>query len=119
MRKKNSFLITVWPLLFSSLQQIFKSKPYFEELCSHENEIEQIHPHDRWVEQDPLAILDAVHKCATEAVRKLDNFIPSIYSKNDIAAVGITNQRETVIVWDKHTGKPLHNAIGKQLFHLC
>lgn len=70
------------------------------------------------MEHDPLAILDVVHKCATEAIRKLDNFIPSIYSKSDIAAVGITNQRETVVVWDKHTGKPLHNAIGKHLFFM-
>ncbi|XP_055314073.1 glycerol kinase-like isoform X2 [Sitodiplosis mosellana] len=90
---------------------IFKSKPHFEELCSHEIEIEQIHPQNRWVEQDPLTILDAVDKCSAEAIRKLDNFIPSIYSKSDIAAVGITNQRETVVIWDKQTGKPLHNAI--------
>lgn len=66
------------------------------------------------MEQDPLAILEAVKTCASESIRKLDNFIPSIYSKNDISAVGITNQRETVVVWDKNTGKPFHNAIGKQ-----
>ncbi|XP_031622466.1 glycerol kinase-like isoform X1 [Contarinia nasturtii] len=90
---------------------IFKSKPYFEELCSHAIEIEQIHPHDRWVEQDALAILDGVNKCATEAIGKLNNLVPSVYSKSDIAAVGITNQRETVLIWDKYTGKPLYNAI--------
>lgn len=43
----------------------------------------------------------------------MDNFIPSIYSVKDIVAIGITNQRETVVVWDKYTGRPLHNAIGK------
>lgn len=60
-----------------------------------------------------MEILNAVRQCSTEAIRKLDTLIPSTYSKNDIATIGITNQRETVVVWDKHTGKPLHNAIGK------
>lgn len=65
------------------------------------------------MEQNPLAILEAVRICAAEAINKLNNIIPNVYSKSDIAAVGITNQRETVIVWDKYTGKPLYNAIGK------
>lgn len=81
-------------------------------MCRHEIEIEQIHPHDQWVEQDPLAILHAIRVCAFEAINKLENLLPSVYSKSDIAAVGITNQRETVIVWNKYTGKPLYNAIG-------
>lgn len=38
---------------------------------------------------------------------------PNVYSKDDIVTIGITNQRETVVVWDKRTGKPLYNAIGK------
>lgn len=65
------------------------------------------------MEQDPLEILDAVRTCAAEAINKLNQIIPNIYSKSDIAAVGITNQRETVVVWDKSTGKPLYNAIGE------
>lgn len=65
------------------------------------------------MEQDPLQILEAVRKCSAEAIRKLDSLVPNIYSRSDIAAVGITNQRETVVVWDKYTGKPLHNAIGE------
>lgn len=75
--------------------------------------MKQIQPHDRWVEQDPLDILNIIRTCATEAVQKLDNTIPNVYKKSDIAAVGITNQRETIVVWDKETGKPLHNAIGE------
>lgn len=67
------------------------------------------------MEQDPLEILDAVRKCAAKAIRKLDNFIPSIYNVKDIVAIGVTNQRETTVVWDKHTGLPLYNAIGKHI----
>lgn len=81
----------------------------------------QISPRDRWVEQDPLEILDAVRTCADKAIQKLDSFIPSIYSVKDIIAIGITNQRETIVVWDKHTGQPLYNAIGKKkhIQHSC
>lgn len=99
-------------IIFGFSNQIFKTKPQFEELCSHELEIKQILPNERWVEQDPLQTLSAIRTCATEAVRKLDECIPCVYNRSDIAAVGITNQRETVVVWDKKTGKPLHNAIG-------
>lgn len=94
---------------------MFKASPHFEELCTHEIQVTQISPNDRWVEQDPLEILEAVRTCAEKAIAKLDNFIPSIYSIKDIISIGITNQRETVVVWDKHTGQPLHNAIGKYI----
>lgn len=96
-----------------AIEQIFKSSPHFEELCSHEIQVAQIRPHERWVEQDPLEILEAVRVCAARAIEKLDSFIPRIYSIKDIISIGITNQRETIVVWDKHTGLPLHNAIGK------
>lgn len=68
------------------------------------------------MEQDPLEILEAVRISAEKAIEKLDNFIPSIYSIKDIISIGITNQRETCVVWDKHTGQPLYNAIGKYIF---
>ncbi len=68
-------------------------------------EFRQIYPQPGWVEHDPMEIwqsqLDVVHK-----VMK-DNHI----SADDIAAIGITNQRETVVVWDRHTGKPIGNAV--------
>lgn len=92
--------------------QIFKT-PHFEELCSHEIDIQQISPRERWVEHDPEQILDAVRSAAAQAIKKLDNFIPSIYSVKDIVSIGVTNQRETVVAWDKYTGEPLHNAIGE------
>lgn len=59
-----------------------------------------------------MLILDAIRLCASEAIQKLENLIPNVYSKSDIVAIGITNQRETVVVWDKYTGKPLYNAVG-------
>lgn len=62
----------------------------------------------RWVEQDPLQILASVTACI-EAV--LDKIRDNGFSAGDIKAVGLTNQRETTVVWDRQTGLPLHNAI--------
>lgn len=83
------------------------------QLCEHEITFQQIHPNDRWMEQDPLEMLEMVRKCIDEAIAKLTDSTSIIYDRNDIAAVGITNQRETIVVWDKKTGQPLYNAIGK------
>lgn len=72
---------------------------------SHQLEHEQIYPRPGWVEHDPLEIWrrtqEVIEGAITNAGAKAD----------DIAAVGITNQRETTVVWDKNTGKPYHNAI--------
>lgn len=74
-------------------------------VCKAQNEFEQIYPKSGWVEHDPMAILysqlQAVIACI--AAGEID---PS-----DIAGIGITNQRETTILWDRQTGKPVHNAI--------
>lgn len=81
-----------------------------ELLTYHQIEIVQICPREGWVEQDPLQILKAVKdsmEITVNNLRKLE------IDPVDIVAVGITNQRETVIVWDKYTGQPLYNAIGK------
>ncbi len=65
-------------------------------------------PEENCVEQDPLEILRAVREAANVAIHNLPNHG---YSKNDIAAIGITNQRETTICWNKTTGQPFYNAI--------
>lgn len=61
-----------------------------------------------WVEHDPKEILASVELCMTKAVQ---NLISLDINPSDIKAIGVTNQRETTIVWDKVTGEPLHNAI--------
>lgn len=86
---------------------IFKL-PELEELCSHELSITQIIPREGWSEQNPVEILEAVRLCAVEACLKLEVLG---YLAKDIASIGITNQRETTVVWDKNTGEPLYNAI--------
>ena len=65
----------------------------------------QIYPHPGWVEHDPMVILNTEIEAAGEAFEK------SGLSPTDIAGIGVTNQRETTIIWDKKTGQPIYNAI--------
>lgn len=68
-------------------------------------EFTQIYPKPGWVEHDPMEIWGSQIGVAKEALEKAG------ISPEDLAAIGITNQRETTIVWDKNTGKPVYNAI--------
>jgi glycerol kinase len=70
-----------------------------------QHEFEQHFPQPGWVEHDPMEILTSQMSCAIEVLAKA-NARP-----RDVAGVGITNQRETVIVWDRATGQPIHPAI--------
>jgi len=70
-----------------------------------QREHEQIYPKPGWVEHDPMEIWAACQSVIAGALAK------SGIDPKDIAAVGVTNQRETTVVWDKATGKPVHNAI--------
>ncbi|XP_015516193.1 glycerol kinase [Neodiprion pinetum] len=79
-----------------------------EVVASHQIEIKNIYPQEGWVEQDAKEILKAVHECIIKTIEKLKAID---IDKADIKAIGITNQRETTLVWDKETGEPLHNAI--------
>lgn len=65
----------------------------------------QIYPKPGWVEHDPMEIWGAVQSVIAGALAK------SALSLNDLAAVGVTNQRETTVVWNRKTGKPVYNAI--------
>ena len=70
-----------------------------------QKEFTQIFPQPGWVEHDPMEIWSTQLGVAAEAISKA-GLTPS-----DIAAIGITNQRETTVVWDRNTGKPIYNAI--------
>ena len=70
-----------------------------------QKEHEQIFPKPGWVEHDPLEIWERSVEVTRGALAKAG------ITAKDLAAVGITNQRETAVVWDRRTGKPIHNAI--------
>lgn len=102
-----------------------------EVVCSYQKELSQKYPQEGWVEQDPMEILSVVQECIRGSVEKLislggavtvSGILCQLFTEpsgliiylcifQDIAAVGVTNQRETTLVWDKTTGKPLFNAI--------
>jgi len=74
-------------------------------VASAQEEFEQIYPRPGWVEHDPAEILASVESVVTRALSQAGLTAP------DLVAVGITNQRETTVVWDRSTGTPLANAI--------
>ena len=65
--------------------------------------VHQIYPRPGWVEHDPMDILDTQLRCVRDLLTRCEG--------KEIAAIGITNQRETTILWEKATGRPVHNAI--------
>ncbi len=70
-----------------------------------QREHRQIYPRPGWVEHDPVEIWNATQQVVIEALAGAST------RAGDIAAVGIANQRETTVVWDRHTGRPFHHAI--------
>src|SRR3954452_5494409 len=70
-----------------------------------QRETTQLFPQPGWVEQDPAEIWRTQLECAQQALASAGA------TAGDIAAIGITNQRETTIVWDRETGEPVCNAI--------
>lgn len=87
----------------SSRAIIFNKKG--EILAKAQNEFEQHYPENGWVEHDPMEILFSQISAILTVLRK------QAVNPEDIAGIGITNQRETTVVWDRHTGKPVYNAI--------
>jgi glycerol kinase len=73
--------------------------------ASEQQEFTQHFPHSGWVEHDPRDLWDTTLATCRGAIKSAG------ISASEIAAIGITNQRETTIVWDKQTGEPIHNAI--------
>lgn len=74
-------------------------------VSSSQREFTQIYPQAGWVEHDPMEIYATQSSTLTEALNQKD------IHTDEVAAIGITNQRETTIVWNKETGKPVYNAI--------
>uniref|UniRef100_A0A2I3SFZ7 glycerol kinase n=4 Tax=Hominoidea TaxID=314295 RepID=A0A2I3SFZ7_PANTR len=86
---------------------VFNSKTA-ELLSHHQVEIKQEFPREGWVEQDPKEILHSVYECIEKTCEKLGQLNIDI---SNIKAIGVSNQRETTVVWDKITGEPLYNAV--------
>lgn len=94
----------------NSIKFVIYSIPNFHQICSHEIRINQLSPKEGYLEHDPIEIVNAVRESAKVAINLLPNYG---FSKSNISTIGITNQRETTVLWNKKTGKPLYNAIGK------
>ena len=74
-------------------------------LCVQQREFEQIYPHQGWVEHNPMEIWSSQYGVMNEVIAQ------SGVDPRDIAGIGITNQRETTILWERATGRPVYNAI--------
>lgn len=102
--------MTKQPILLSIDQGTTSSRAMLFEkdgtsLYTSQLEFPQIYPDSGWVEHDPEAIWDTVVKATREAINHAANI------QRPIAGIGITNQRETTVVWERSTGKPVYNAI--------
>ncbi|KAI9889786.1 MAG: Glycerol kinase [Vezdaea aestivalis] len=85
---------------------IFNSKGLL--LVSQQEEFEQLHPHPGWHEQRTQDIITSAERCIDKGMTEFRGYG---YSTSELAAVGITNQRETFVLWDRRTNEVLHNAI--------
>ena len=98
-----TFLLAIDQGTTSSRAIVFD--PELRPVAVAQREIRQIYPAPGWVEHDPEDIWQTVVATAQEAIARAGA------GAKDIAAIGITNQRETAVVWDRATGRPIHNAI--------
>ena len=87
----------------SSRAILFDNKQSIIEIA--QREFPQIYPQEGWVEHNPMDIFSSQYAVMMEVIAR------SGVNVEDIGAIGITNQRETTIVWDKQTGQPIYNAI--------
>jgi glycerol kinase len=79
-----------------------------EPVASHQMEFENLYPSSGWHEHDPMTLLESAEICIEKATEK---FCAQGHSIEDIRSIGITNQRETTVLWDSNTGEPLYNAV--------
>lgn len=98
-----SFILSIDQGTTSSRAIVFDTES--ENRTVAQQEFTQHFPNDGWVEHSPNDIWQTVKDCCSDALTKAN------LTAKDISAIGITNQRETTIVWDKNTGEPVYNAI--------
>jgi len=103
MFKKRKAILAIDQGTTSSRAIVFSPKG--KVIASAQREFEQIYPHAGWVEHDPEVIWATVLTTAREAMKKAEG------QGWKCEAIGVTNQRETTIIWDRKTGQPIHNAI--------
>ena len=103
MHTTDKYIISLDQGTTSSRAVIFDSKSDIREVV--QKEFKQIYPNPGWVEHDPMEIYASQYSVLVEAIAR------SGIDPKKIAAIGITNQRETTVVWNKNTGKPVYNAI--------
>uniref|UniRef100_A0A1A9V2V1 glycerol kinase n=1 Tax=Glossina austeni TaxID=7395 RepID=A0A1A9V2V1_GLOAU len=105
---KSQYLVGVIDDGTSTVSFSIYTTPEFKEIASHQLNIPMISPKPGWYEQDAMAIINNMYRCIEISMGMLASLG---YKKEDLVTIGITNQRETTIMWDAITGKPLHNAI--------
>ncbi|KAK3941590.1 FGGY family of carbohydrate kinase [Diplogelasinospora grovesii] len=105
-KKEHWFVGSIDQGTTSSRFIIFNGKG--DPVVSHQIEFENLYPDSGWHEHDPMELLSSVEECIEKAMQKFEELG---YSKSNIRSIGITNQRETTIVWDSTTGEPLYNAV--------
>tara|TARA_Y100000590_G_scaffold219869_1_gene248960 strand:+ start:2467 stop:3942 length:1476 start_codon:yes stop_codon:yes gene_type:complete len=100
---KNRYLLIIDQGTTSTRTILYDDK--FNPIIQEQIEIKQIFPKEGWVEHNPEEIWKSVKKTINKAI------IRSKISPKNIVSIGITNQRETTVIWNKHNGKPIYNAI--------
>jgi glycerol kinase len=101
MNERKSYLLAIDQGTTSTRAILFDGKA--RPLAAHAVALRQIYPANGWVEHDPGEIWQAALACCRAALKDV--------AAGEVAAIGITNQRETSLIWDKQTGAPLYNAI--------
>uniref|UniRef100_A0A1A9ZFU8 glycerol kinase n=1 Tax=Glossina pallidipes TaxID=7398 RepID=A0A1A9ZFU8_GLOPL len=105
---KSRYLVGVIDDGTSTVSFSIYTTPEFKEIASHQLSVPMISPKPGWYEQDAMAVINNMYRCIEISMGMLASLG---YKKEDLVTIGITNQRETTIMWDAITGKPLHNAI--------
>ncbi len=103
MKNKKKFIVTIDQGTTSSRAILFNTQG--KSLFKSQLEFKQYFPKDGWVEHNPEEIWNKTKKVLMDAINRSKRF------KGDVLAIGITNQRETTILWDSVSGKPVYNAI--------